>query len=309
MQSYQLSKRFSDLAAQLSGGKAYFRVSGTTTPASVYADEDLTEELAYPIVADSAGNFPELVYLDPTVKYRLTIVAANGDLASPLRQADPINETAGAGGIETDDINDGAITGDKLADGAIEEKLGFTPGPSLASLSPAALNAALNRTGEIFLYMGASPPTGALKMNGATIGSALSGSTNALADYAALFAKVWALDATEFPILDSAGGASTRGASATADFAANKRLTLKDMRGEFGRGVDDSRGVDAARVLGSDQADDLKAHTHTYNSLGNRDGAGGTSTTSETGSGQTTGSTGGAETRPRNIAWLYCVWF
>jgi hypothetical protein len=313
MQTYQLGKRFTNAGVQLAGGKAYFRVSGTTTPADVYADSDLTEELAYPIVADAYGNFPELVYLDPTVTYRLTIIASTGSLASPLYAADPINADEGAGGIETADINDEAITAAKLADGAIEAKLGFTPQADLTDLTAAALNALLNRTGEVFLTMKSSAPTGALKMNGATIGSAASGSTNASALYSALFAIIWALDSTEFPILDSAGGASSRGASAAADFAANKRLTLKDMRGEFVRGWDDSRAVDTSRVLGSDQAGQLAAHTHTYATARGDIGSGGQDVTGITGTGQTTGSTGGtensSENRPRNIAWLWCVWF
>ena len=103
------------------------------------------------------------------------------------------------------------------------------------------------------------------------------------------------------------------GVSAAADFAANKRLTLKDMRGEFVRGWDDSRAVDTSRVLGSDQAGQLAAHTHTYASARTDIGSGGQTVTGGTGSGQTTGTTGGtensSENRPRNIAWLWCVWF
>ena len=309
MQTYQLGKRFNNSGVQLAGGKAYFRVSGTTTAADVYADSDLTEELAYPIVADAYGNFPEVVYLDPAVTYRLTIIASNGDLGSPLFAADPINEESGAGGIETADINDEAITADKLADGAIEDKLGFTPQADLTDLTAAALNALLNRTGEVFLTMKSSPPTGALKMNGATIGSAASGSTNASALYSALFAIIWALDSTEFPILDSAGGASSRGASAAADFAANKRLTLKDMRGEFVRGWDDSRAVDTGRVLGSDQAEMIGPHTHPIGAADTYSGAGAVAGINPTGTSEVTDNNAGTENRPRNIAWLWCVWF
>ena len=318
MQTYQLGKRFTNAGVQLAGGKAYFRVSGTTTAATVYSDDELTQALAYPIVADAYGNFPEVVYLDPTVTYRLTIIASTGDLGSPLYSADPINADEGAGGIETADINDEAITAAKLADGAIEDKLGFTPQADLTDLTAAALNALLNRTGEVFLTMKSSPPTGALKMNGATIGSAASGSTNASALYSALFAIIWALDSTEFPILDSAGGASSRGASAAADFAANKRLTLKDMRGEFVRGWDDSRAVDTSRVLGSDQAGQYPAHTHSAgftDPQGRSDASVDMLTPTNSGglSAFTTGSAGGtensSENRPRNIAWLWCVWF
>lgn len=167
---------------------------------------------------------------------------------------------------------------------------------------------ASSRTGALRYFISSSAPTGWVKANGGTVGSAASGgTTRANADTANLFAMLWALNATDYPITTSAGGASTRGASAAADFAANKRLPLPDMRAEFVRGLDDSRGVDTGRVLGSFAADTLKSHNHTYNSLDNRDGSGGTSTTGNTGSGQVTGSTGGTETAPRNVAWLACI--
>ena len=40
-------------------------------------------------------------------------------------------------------------------------------------------------------------------------------------------------------------------------------FNLPDLRGQFIRGFDDGRGVDSGRVLGSYQADQNKAHTHT----------------------------------------------
>lgn len=83
---------------------------------------------------------------------------------------------------------------------------------------------------------------------------------------------------------------------------------LPDLRGEFIRGFDLNRGVDLNRVLGSYQEDDLKAHNHRYGRP--------TSTMPQSGAdtwcwvGWTTGlteSTGGTETRPRNIALLPCI--
>lgn len=79
-------------------------------------------------------------------------------------------------------------------------------------------------------------------------------------------------------------------------------FNVPDLRGEFIRTWDDGRGVDSGRSFGTFQADELKSHSH------------GTVTTSYVGSdtgtaqqladdtpGQT-GSTGGSETRPRNVA-------
>lgn len=170
-----------------------------------------------------------------------------------------------------------------------------------------ALKAA--EVGMVGHFLASSAPSGWIKGNGGTIGNATSGgTTRANADTSALFALYWACDATTFPVYDSGGGASTRGASAAADYAANKRILIEDLRAEFIRGLDDSRGVDTSRVLGSAQAGAIEAHTHTTpNNQTNMNSTGGTTTGGFTGSGTTTGSTGGTETRPRNVARLACI--
>lgn len=124
MQAYQLGQRFTTAGLPLNGGKAYFYLTTTTTLEDVFEDDALATPLANPVVADSAGFFPELVYLDPTKEYRCVIKTAAG---ATLADADPINTPSGGSGIETADIEDGAVTGPKLADGAIEVKLGYTP--------------------------------------------------------------------------------------------------------------------------------------------------------------------------------------
>ena len=87
-------------------------------------------------------------------------------------------------------------------------------------------------TGEWVLTPDPVMPTGCVLPNGGTIGSAASGATNrANADTADLFAFYWRITSnTDYPIQDSAGAASTRGASAAADFAANKRLPLPNIQ-------------------------------------------------------------------------------
>lgn len=87
-------------------------------------------------------------------------------------------------------------------------------------------------TGEWVLTPDPVMPTGCVLPNGGTIGSASSGATNrANADTADLFAFYWRITSnTDYPIQDSAGAASTRGASAAADFAANKRLPLPNIQ-------------------------------------------------------------------------------
>ncbi len=127
MQDFPLGQKFDASGHPLNGGLAYFRLSGTTTAATVYADSALVTPLAYPVVADSAGRFPAVVYLDPTKTYRYNLYRAGDGLGTSLESADPINTTAGAGGINGADIDVDTIPGDRLADGAIEAKLGYTP--------------------------------------------------------------------------------------------------------------------------------------------------------------------------------------
>lgn len=85
-------------------------------------------------------------------------------------------------------------------------------------------------------------------------------------------------------------------------------FNLPDLRGEFIRGWDDARGIDAGRTFGSYQADELKSHSHTI-SQGNSFANGPyVQPTSNGPLGTTnTGATGGSETRPRNRALLACI--
>jgi phage-related tail fiber protein len=82
-----------------------------------------------------------------------------------------------------------------------------------------------------------------------------------------------------------------------------------DLRGEFIRGWDNGRGVDAGRSLGSWQADEFKSHTHTYNKAKPlyANLAGGGNVAYPTGGTGITNATGGSETRPRNVALLACM--
>jgi microcystin-dependent protein len=168
--------------------------------------------------------------------------------------------------------------------------------------------------GEIVHYAGASAPVGWLKCNGA----AVSRST-----YAALFAAIGTLY--------GAGDGTTT-------------FNIPDCRGEFLRGLDDGRGVDASRALGSAQAGDIQSHGHAVTDPGHGhvvndpghthaikkslDGSGGANPTTTslgnpgdiaTGSaktgitlnnattGLTVANAGGTETRPRNVAALVLI--
>jgi microcystin-dependent protein len=83
-------------------------------------------------------------------------------------------------------------------------------------------------------------------------------------------------------------------------------FNLPELRGEFIRGLDDSRGVDTGRVLGSSQAESYKSHTH---SAPAESGVFAVTTGTDAGTNHlviasSTGTSGGTETRPRNVALL-----
>jgi microcystin-dependent protein len=85
-----------------------------------------------------------------------------------------------------------------------------------------------------------------------------------------------------------------------------------DLRGEFIRGFDDGRGVDAGRVFGSAQADEFKSHTHPIQGqVVDGSIAGGTTTPSVVAGNRfnatIAAAVGGTETRPRNVALLPCI--
>ena len=196
----------------------------------------------------------------------------------------------------------------------------------VAKLAAAVANA-LVPVGCVEAFARSTAPTGWLAANGSTIGSASSNATNASADYAALFAVLWDnWSNTNLPILDSAGAASTRGASASADFAANKRLPLPDLRGIFvrGSGSQTISGITYNKTFAAKEGDAMQGHHHSgsFHQTGlatawtgpNSPGLTLNATTAGAPGDPTTDTTNGtprtaAETRPANIALLYCIKF
>ena len=162
-------------------------------------------------------------------------------------------------------------------------------------------------TGAVFYFAASTAPTGFLKANGAAVSRTT---------YAALFA----VTGTTYGVGD---GSTT--------------FNLPDLRGEFIRGWDDGRGVDASRVfgfppqgyatakpqtttatrlLGDGTTTTIDASTTNPSAIGftrvSKTTEGVTAgTIDSTGSGQEIdvlqGVTGDAETRPRNVALLACI--
>ncbi len=133
--------------------------------------------------------------------------------------------------------------------------------------------------GAVMAFARNTAPNGWLECNGAAVSRTI---------YADLFAAI----GTTF----GAGNGSTT-------------FNLPNLRGEFIRGWDNGRGVDAGRTFGTAQADEFKAHTHTYSTKGATGNSvtGGPSQISDGMQTLNSGSTGGTETRPRNVALMYCI--
>jgi len=180
-----------------------------------------------------------------------------------------------------------AVVGDSGTGGT----KGLVPAPAAGDaaaakfLSAAGTWAAAVPVGSITMHGANTAPTGWLECDGAAVSRTT---------YAALFTAIGTVFGT--------GDGSTT-------------FNVPDMRGEFARGWDDGRGIDPARAFGSAQADEFEAHVHSVSPpVASSEGGQGATTTGASGGGETitaydTASTGGTETRPRNIALLYIIKF
>lgn len=102
-------------------------------------------------------------------------------------------------------------------------------------------------------FIGTVAPTGWVLASGRTIGNAASGATErANDDTQDLFTLLWALPIGEFPIQTSAGAGSVRGASAAADWAANKRMVLPNYSDRLAVGRGDMGGAPAGLITIAD---------------------------------------------------------
>lgn len=64
-------REFTSAGAVLNGGKLYFYLAGTTTPATVYTSSAMTTAHAHPVLATTAGLFPA-IWLSASVTYDVT---------------------------------------------------------------------------------------------------------------------------------------------------------------------------------------------------------------------------------------------
>lgn len=136
-------------------------------------------------------------------------------------------------------------------------------------------------TGAVFHFATVTAPGGYLECNGSLVSRTV---------YSALFAVIGTLYGV--------GNGSTT-------------FQLPDLRGEFLRGWDHSRGVDTGRAMGSAQAQDFLSHSHVSSGTSSgtqvlQPGAGSYNIMNSNGT-TATSAVGGTETRPRNVAMLPCI--
>lgn len=162
------------------------------------------------------------------------------------------------------------------------------------AVTPAGLASALGLAappGTVTYFARNTAPSGWLKANGALVSRTT---------YANLFAAI---------------GTAFGAGDGTTTFA------LPDLRGEFVRGWDDGRGVDAARAFGSGQLDAFQGHMHGKGfvnttattstaldvQLGPNSATSGTVSAGVLSDGTNGTPRNAPETRPRNIALLACI--
>lgn len=146
--------------------------------------------------------------------------------------------------------------------------------------------------GQVCFFAMTTAPSGFIKANGAAVSRTT---------YADLFSAI----GTTY---GSGDGSTT--------------FNLPDLRGEFPRGLDDGRGVDTSRAIGTAQTDAFQGHKHAHEGGYAWTGAGAGGTMFGNGPRtyeaitilDPTESTSGvprtaSETRPRNVALLACIKF
>ncbi len=225
------------------GAQARFYDTGTTTPQPVYQDAALSVVHDQPVETDADGLWPA-VYL---------------------------NTTPGSYRVRVEDDDDVVIWDDD--DVSVPQDADYVP-PDAGETSVELLF----RTGMRIGFYGTSAPSGWVRANGRTIGSATSGaSERANADCEDLFLHLWAADSN----LAVSGG---RGGSAAGDWAANKTITLPSYRDRVAAGLATMGNSDAGLVAdglmdsgtsstlgataGVDDVtlttDQIPSHTHTF---------------------------------------------
>lgn len=154
--------------------------------------------------------------------------------------------------------------------------------------------------GIVLYYAGVTAPLGWLFCDGSLVRKV---------DYPDLFElmKTWIINVKGLGFFDASGNEIL--SPNTFLDNSNPNFRLPDLRGQFIRGWDSGKGIDLQRLFGSFQSDEIKSHKHTLpgrTRAGAWDGEGVfyQDANSENYTIDKMRSTGGVETRPRNVALL-----
>jgi microcystin-dependent protein len=166
----------------------------------------------------------------------------------------------------------------------------------ITSLSAAVQSSGF--TGCVSYFPSTVAPTGWL---------ALSGQQVSRTEYS----NLWSFAQSSGNLVTNTNWTSLSAFGSFSDGDGSTTFRLPDLRGHFVRGSGTHTDGTAAGAFGRKQADEFKSHNHSfsfrtdtvYGGMWPNSGFGGGAT------GRTTGSAGGTETRPKNIALLYCIKF
>ena len=212
-----------------------------------------------------------------TVTPTQTFISGDTVLPATLNQLAQSTVALTAGTIVAADIASDAITTVKILDANVTTA-------KLATVTAQSLLPA----GAVMPFARATAPAGWLIANGDAVPNGSGTVQGVTADFSALYAAV----STSFGTVG----------------------TLPDLRGYFVRGSGTNSDGTAAGTFGAKQGQAIQSHTHSYTdqvqlSVGQFSVAGGTGQDGASDLTRTTAATGGTETRPANIALLYCVKF
>jgi microcystin-dependent protein len=299
--------QFSDDGTFLNGGLIWFYAAGTSTPLTAYQDGAATTPWPNPIILNARGETGGQIWLDGIYKMVLQSAPLVGETNGPaISTFDNIYGVNAPTSFAPPYVFAGTSTSQSNTDIFMGwNGVNFTASQETTDFGanwPINITGAAGPIGHVAAYAGNVVPLGYLECNGAAVSRTT---------YVNLFGVCG--------ILYGAGDSSTT-------------FNLPDLRGYFVRGWDDGAGVDVGRALGSYQADLVgpitdPGHTHTdaghdHSVLPTNSVAGLTvgasaifqvvaSATTGTGvadiQSSVTGITGGAETRPKNVAMMYII--
>lgn len=210
------------------------------------------------IVEIETTPIPTATTAGTATAYTATTVPATGALVAGQTRAQLTVHLGNNGAPSTVNINGQGAKPFKQRDstGALVDTVTYTgqvmdvifDGTNAVALGTAPYQA--SDAGKISYYARQTAPPGELKANGACV---------LVASYAALTAAIYCGDAIN---ATAEFGYRCTDATGVTRSPTGAYIRLPDMRGEFPRGWDDARGVDAGRAFGSWQNSQNLSHSH-----------------------------------------------